>query len=215
MLLDLRASGKQDFASFVAGARQGEALDAVSRAVTERQSAYLWGKPGTGKSHLLAAAASHARELGIVAGDFGVAMDAAGLVIIDDVGRATKADQDRLFTLLKACAEGRGPTVLASGAKPPAKLALRQSVRTRLAQLPAYHLPPLSDAELRDTLVAHAKGFGRDLRPEVASLLVLTLPRNLGHLTRALHELDRHFIAANAKLDVAGAREWLRRQRTP
>lgn len=209
MLFDLTASRARDFGSFVTGKQQAEARGAAEQAAAGRASAYLWGKPGIGKSHLLAAAANHARAAGLKVSDFGTGAATSDLVIIDGIEQATMADQDELLTLLKACLQDGRTTILAAGTDAPRQLKLRDDVRSRLEALPAFRLLPLPDLEMRDTLIQHARHFGRDLDKEVANLLVQSLPRNLGYLTRVLTDLDAHAIATQEPLTSAFARRWI------
>jgi DnaA family protein len=108
--LEISPAADPDFASFLAGAN-GEALarvrDLAAGALREA-IVYLWGEPGSGRSHLLRAAArAH-----------------AGLVVADDVERLDAAGQQALFAAINAAREGHG-AVLAAGSAPPAALPLR------------------------------------------------------------------------------------------
>src|ERR671927_432224 len=108
--LGISPSREPDFANFVAGANR-EALSRVMALAAEtldERIVYLWGAPGSGRSHLLAAAARANR----------------GLVIADDVQSLDERAQHALFVAINEAREG-GPAVLAAGDAPPARLALR------------------------------------------------------------------------------------------
>src|SRR4051812_33219849 len=113
--------------NFVAG-RNGEALARVREiahgTLTER-IVYLWGEPGSGRSHLLHAAACVNPSL----------------VIADDVHTLDAAGARALFVAINEARDG-GPGVLAAGDKPPAQLTLREDLRTRLAWGLVYQLLP-------------------------------------------------------------------------
>src|SRR5262245_1801218 len=107
LILDLTAPVEPDFDNFVAGPN-AEALASV-RAFAARQSGeavlYLWGEPGSGRTHLLQAALKAN----------------PGLLIADDVERLDDPAQQRLFAAINAARQGE-PPVLAAGRQPPAQL---------------------------------------------------------------------------------------------
>src|SRR6185503_1763968 len=116
LVLDISAPAAPDFDNYVAGPN-AEALANVKRfAAGELREAvlYLWGEPGSGRSHLLRAAATAN----------------AALVVADDVEKLDEPAQQRLFIAINAARQGE-PPVLAAGSQPPAKLALREDLRTR------------------------------------------------------------------------------------
>lgn len=212
MLFDLKTSRGCDFDNFATGAEQHQARQAAERAATTGDSAYLWGRSGTGKTHLLTAAGHLARRAGKTVSDFAAMAQHSDLVLIDELNTASATAGNRLFALLKACLQDGAPTVLVASTVAPGQLQLRHDVHSRLAQLPAFYLPSLSDNELSTTLIQHAAEFGRKLDPEVARLLVVSLSRNIGYLTRMLTELDLHAIEAGEQLTAPFARRWLRYQ---
>ncbi|MEJ2175498.1 MAG: DnaA regulatory inactivator Hda, partial [bacterium] len=106
---------------------------------------YLWGGRGTGRSHLLQAAKRAVGERGQV----------VGLVTADDVEQLDATGQQALFNAINAARDG-GAAVLAAGDAPPAKLALRPDLASRLGWGLVYQLHPLSDAHKADWLRADA-----------------------------------------------------------
>jgi DnaA family protein len=85
--------------------------------------------------------------------------------------------------------------VLAAGRHPPAQLALREDLRTRLAWGLVYQLKPLSDAEKVLHLRAQAARRGVPLSDEVIAYLLSRLPRDLSSLNAVLEALDRYSLA--------------------
>lgn len=210
MLFNLHPVANRDFASFVIGTAQQETVAAVQQVANLERSAYLWGAAGCGKSHLLAAAGQVAREYGLVVAEFGGELASADLVIIDDIDKASKADQAEIFSVFGASLPNTKPYFLIAATAPPAQLNLRKDIASRLSQLPIYHLPSLSDNELCEALVTYAHSFGRPLAAEVARLLVSTLPRNLGFLARTLTDLDKFAITSGEEITASFLRRWLR-----
>jgi len=163
--------------NFVAGAN-AEALAAVrALAAGERPEAivYLWGEPGSGRTHLLRAA-TRANP---------------GLVAADDVETLDPTAQQALFNAINAAREGQ-TAVLAAGSAPPAGLALREDLRSRLAWGLAFQLHPLSDAEKAAALRAHAHARALHLGEEVIAYLLKHARRDMASLIGILDALDRY-----------------------
>lgn len=192
--LDISPPEAPAFDNYVAGAN-AEALGAVRAlaAGTLRESiVYLWGEPGSGRSHLLHAAQRANPEL----------------TIADDVQTLDAPAQQALFVAINAARE-RGHGVLAAGDKPPARLVVREDLRTRLAWGLAYELQPLGDEAKKAHLAALAARRGLELPPEVAAYLLARLPRDFASLNRVMEALDRHSLARQRGLSLPLVREAL------
>jgi DnaA-homolog protein len=192
--LDISPAPKPTFDSFIAGAN-AEALERVrALAAGELQEAivYLWGEPGSGRSHLLRAAAR----------------ENPALVVADDVERLDAPDQQALFLAINAARDGQAP-VLAAGVAAPAGLALREDLRTRLGWGLVYQLKPLTDLEKAMHLRAEAGRRGLKLTDEVVWYLLHHLPRDLASLNGVLEVLDRHSLAEQRPVTLPLIREAL------
>jgi len=197
LILDIAPAVEPDFDNYVAGPN-AEALkrvrDLASNSLKEAVL-YLWGEPGSGRTHLLQSA-------GKVSPD---------LVIADDVDKLDEPAQQRLFAAINAAREG-APAVLAAGSQPPAQLALREDLRTRLAWGLVYQLKPLSDADKALHLRAEARRRGLRLSDEVVGYLLTRLPRDLPSLNSVLDALDRYSLAAKRPVTLPLIREALERK---
>jgi len=194
--LPLEISGRAEpgFDNFVAGAN-AEALARLRElAAGELHEAivYLWGEPGSGRSHLLRAAARANPQL----------------VVADDVESLDAAAQQRLFSAINAAREGQAG-VLAAGRLPPAQLALREDLRTRLAWGLVYQLRTLTDDDKASHLRAEATRRGLHLADDVVRYLLTRLPRDLASLNGVLDRLDRHSLSRQKPLSLALVREAL------
>jgi DnaA family protein len=192
--LDISPAPEPTFDSFIAGAN-AEALERVrALAAGELQEAivYLWGEPGSGRSHLLRAAAR----------------ENPALVVADDVERLDAPDQQALFLAINAARDGQAP-VLAAGVAAPAGLALREDLRTRLGWGLVYQLKPLTDLEKAMHLRAEAGRRGLKLTDEVVWYLLHHLPRDLASLNGVLEVLDRHSLAEQRPVTLPLIREAL------
>jgi DnaA family protein len=192
--LDISPPEAPAFDNYIAGAN-AEALASVRAlaAGTLRESiVYLWGEAGSGRSHLLQAARKANPEL----------------LLADDVHTLDADGQQALFVAINAARE-LGQPMLAAGDKPPARLALREDLRTRLAWGLVYELHALGDDAKRAHLAALAARRGLELPPEVAAYLLARLPRDFASLTRIMEALDKHSLARQRGLSVPLVREAL------
>ena len=185
---------------------------------------WLWGRPGTGKSHLLRAACAAAGDRGGVATYIDLqATTAPGLldgcesldlVALDGLDRvAGDADWNaaifRLHTLLQDDA-GR---LLISSTAPPAALRLTlPDLRSRLLAAPVHQLRELDEAGQIQVLEARAARRGLELSREAAAYLVHRLPRDMHSLCAVLDRLDEAALVAQRRLTVPFLREVLEAQ---
>src|SRR5258708_12329019 len=177
----ISAPAEPRFENYVAGANV-EALARIRElaAGSLREAiVYLWGEPGSGRTHLLRAAARANPEL----------------FTADDVETLDSAAQQALFVAINAARDGQA-AVLAAGTAPPAQLPLREDLRTRLAWGLVYQLKPLTDTEKALYLRAEAGRRGLRLSDEVVWYLLNHLPRDLASLHRVLEALDRDSLAS-------------------
>jgi DnaA family protein len=208
LTLDLVRPPQPTLANFVVG-RNVEALaalEALARGTGERMI-YLWGEPGSGRSHLLTALADAS---GSQAGPDAVALfsDDAGVYVVDDVEQLDETGQQRLFVLINALRASPRARLVAAGGAAPARLALREDVRTRLAWGLVYQLHALSDAEKAQALDAHARSRGFALPADVMSYLLTHMPRDMRTLVAIVDALDAYALAARRSVTVALVREW-------
>jgi len=192
--LDISPAAEPTFDSFIAGAN-AEALErvrALAAGDLHESIVYLWGEPGSGRSHLLRAAARANPNL----------------VVADDVETLDAAGQQALFVAINGAREGQA-AVLAAGSSAPAGLALREDLRTRLGWGLVYQLKPLSDAEKALHLRAEAHRRGLRLTDEVVWYLLHHLPRDVASLNAVLEVLDRHSLARQRPITLPLIREAL------
>jgi DnaA family protein len=192
--LEISPPAQPTLENFIAGAN-AEALErvrALAAGTLQEAIVYLWGEEGSGRSHLLRAAARAN----------------PGLVVADDVQALDAAAQQALFVAINAAREGQA-AVLASGSAPPAGLALREDLRTRLGWGLVYQLKPLTDAQKAVHLRAEAGRRGLRLSDEVVWYLLHHLPRDLASLNTVLDRVDRHSLARQRPVTLPLIREAL------
>jgi DnaA family protein len=192
--LEIWPPAAPDFDNYVAG-ENAEALARVRALAAGSLSetiVYLWGEHGSGRSHLLRAAAR--AEPALFVADGVEALDADG--------------QQALFIAINAARDGRA-RVLAAGGAPPARLQLREDLRTRLAWGLVYQLKALSDSDKRAHLRAEAARRGLHLPDEVIGYLLSHLPRDFASLNAVLDLIDRHSLARQRPVTLPLVREAL------
>jgi len=169
---------------------------------------YLWGAPGSGKTHLLQAVRHSLSEQGAQAGwlDPGVTLPPAfderwALVLLDDVEQYSAVQQHAAFSwFVQAQALQRG--VLAAGALAPAHLPLREDLRTRLGWGHVFGLQVLSDGERRAVLRQAADARGVFLSDEVMDFILHRFSRDLGSLMQLLEHLDAYALQAQRAITI-------------
>jgi DnaA-homolog protein len=192
--LQISAPSQPEFDNFVPGAN-AEALQRVrelAEGMLREPIVYLWGERGSGRSHLLRAAA----------------LVNPRLVIVDDVEALEAEAQQALFVAINAAREGEAK-VLAAGSDSPAGLVLREDLRTRLAWGLVYRLRPLTDSDKAAYLRAEAARRGMPLSDELVAYLLNHLPRDFASLNAVLDLLDRHSLARQRPVTLPLVREAL------
>ena len=205
---------EREFGGFIHGPKLAGAVLAARKAACGEANAYLWGKAGSGKTHLLSAAANEARRNGVhVVGKMEGLPDRAALVVADDVEGLGKAEMQWLFETLKRVLHGDTKAcVLVAGAEQPGAMDIRIDVKSRLQELPCFMLASLDDDELKEALCSHAVRLGHALPDSVAAVLVQRLPRDMASLASAMDELDAHAIANDLRLTAKVTHDWLDRK---
>ena len=157
----------------------------------EENIVYLWGEPGSGRSHLLHACAR------------------PGLAVADDVDALDEKQQIGLFSRINEAREA-GSAVLAAGSAPPAQLALREDLKSRLAWGLVYQVKPLTDADRALYLAAEAERRGMRLADDLVAYLLARVRRDLKSLGVILDALDRASLEQKRHLTLPLVREVLK-----
>ncbi|MBF8269444.1 MAG: DnaA regulatory inactivator Hda [Gammaproteobacteria bacterium] len=177
---------------------------------------YLWGQPGTGKSHLLQAACTLASDSGRTAayiplrqhGELSPGMLAGlgdlDLVCIDDLDDIQgQADWERaLFVLFNEMRDKQRPLLFSATTSPKGNEISMPDLKSRLAWDLVYHLAPIDEASLITALQlrAHARQF--DFPDDVVEFLVKRLSRDTHTLFQLLNQLDTASLQSQKKLTI-------------
>ncbi|MEO5735475.1 MAG: DnaA regulatory inactivator Hda [Rubrivivax sp.] len=206
----------REFRNFVTGANAAVLAQVRSLSLPSRPPAaplYLWGPPGSGKSHLLQALASQVREGGAQVAWFDAAgarpaalLSETALLVLDGCdGFDAEAQQQAFRHFVEATT--LGVQVVAGGRLPPVDLPLRDDLRTRLGWGLVFALEPLSEADTRHALLQEMAGRGIEMADGVLRHLLTHFPRDLTHLMDLLDRLDDHALASQRRLTVPLVRE--------
>jgi DnaA family protein len=195
LLLQLAPPVAPTLDNYVPG-RNGAALLAlrdIARGAGAERFVYLWGEPGSGRTHLLRglALAAGARNALYLSGAPDDRLTGREVIAMDDVQDLSAGGQIALFDLYNGV-RAAGGALAAGGNAAPAQLALRADLRSRLAWGLAFQLHPLSDAEKAAALREHARGRALDLPEDVVAYLLKHVRRDMASLIGILDALDRY-----------------------
>ncbi len=169
---------------------------------------YLWGQPGSGKTHLLKAVQDTLREQGALTGWLDASMleppefnEDWAAVLMDDVHLYTAVQQHAAFNwFVNAQTHQRG--VLATGALPPADLKLREDLRSRLGWGHVFELQLLSETQRRAVLRQAADARGVFLGDEVMDFMLTRFSRDLGSLMELLELIDGYALQTKRAITI-------------
>lgn len=204
LTLDLGTPPPATFDNFITGEENGELVTrlqkldlALAAGPVPDRSFYIWGEPGSGRSHLLQALVSDASygyaryltpqsPLGAFTFDPRI-----GIYAIDDCDRMSDTQQVALFNLFNEVRAHPSSAFVAAGPAAPLALDVREDLRTRLGWGLVFHLSPPSDAGKIAVLKLAAKERGIALTDDIAAYLLTHFRRDMPSLMALLDALDR------------------------
>ena len=223
--LDIGLGSTPSFSNFFAGPNEAALAHLQLWAGSSLRApvpTYLWGEPGSGKSHLLKAVVEALREQGAAVGW----MDASTLeppefseqwaaVLMDDCHLYTAVQQHAAFNWFVnalGTPDGRPRWVLAAGRVPPADLQLREDLRTRLGWGHVFALQALGDTERRSVLRQEADSRGVFLSDEAMDFILKRFSRDLGNLMQLLDQLDGYSLQTQRPITIPLIKSMLENQ---
>lgn len=218
LALDLAGPPLPTLENFITG-RNGELLDNLRRLAaggSGERFLYVWGRPGSGRSHLLKAVVEQLQRTSANAACIACTEDTRfteshgrlDCVALDDVHKLDEAGQVGAFDLFNALRERDG-ALIASGSAPPVQLGLREDLVTRLAWGLVYQVHALTDEDKAQALADHAASRGVPLPREVCDYLLTRARRDMPSLLATVDALDRYSLETRRPLTVPLARELL------
>jgi len=199
--------------------RNAELLQSLRRVAARKGGEgflYVWGRPVSGRTHLLKGVVAELQRAGLAAAYVACAggtrlpdgLDRMECVALDDVDRLDDEMQVAAFDLYNALREN-GRALVAAGTAPPVQLELREDLVTRLAWGLVYQVHALNDEEKSRALAEYAEGRGFRLQPEVRDYLLTRGSRSLSSLLVAVDALDRYSLETKRPVTVPLVRELL------
>jgi len=225
--LEVRLADYALFETFFAGPNDAcvHALRDVAN-VAAYSFVWVWGPPGSGRSHLLqacvnAADAGRARSAYLPL-DPGVGMtpevvdglDACDVICVDDVdGVAGNAAWERALFLLYEGVRSRGGRLVMTAERAPAHCAFAlPDLASRFTSGATFRLRSLSDEDRVRAMQLRARWRGLELPDDVARYVIARVERDTASLFGLLDRLDREALVAQRRLTVPFVREVLGRE---
>jgi DnaA-homolog protein len=213
--LDIGLATEPSFGNFFAGPNNAALSHLELWAASHLRSpvpTYLWGETGSGKTHLLKAAAGSLQQQGARIGWLDASViepqefnNAWSAVILDECHLYTAVQQQAAFNWFVnavSSADGQPRGVLAAGSVPPADLQLRDDLRSRLGWGHVYELHVLNEPESRAVLRQEADARGVFLSDEVISFVLSRFSRDLSSLMLLLDQLDGYALQTQRAISV-------------
>jgi DnaA family protein len=216
--LGLRLRDAARFESYVPGPN-AQAVAALERAVSPgaRRVLWLWGRAGTGKTHLLQSACARVGERGGTAAWFDARaadlpllpgfLDGAeqlDLVALDGLEPLLGSSDwnGTLFRLHTLLLEAGGSLVIATAAAPASLAFTLPDLRSRLLAAEVFQLHELGEAEQVRALQLRAARRGLELGEDAALYLLRRCPRDMHSLCELLDLLDDASLVERRRLTV-------------
>ncbi len=185
------------------------------RLASGTQVHWLWGRPGSGRSHLLQAAVAAAGEAGQIAAWLPLGSDdlqpamlegmgRLDLLCVDDIDRVAGAHdwEHALFRVFEELRASGGRLIVAAS-MPAAEAGFRlRDLASRLASGPTWKLATMDDDARLAALQLRSGWRGLELPDETGRFLLRRADRDSAALFRLLDKLDEAALAAQRRLTV-------------
>ncbi len=223
--LPIGISDRFTFSNYIPGSNQ-HILDNLRQYIQNGNSGflYLWGKSGTGKSHLLHASCKEAAQinqkpvyLGLseyreMQPEIFLSMENQDLVCLDDINCIeTNTEWERgFFNLFNQLKDQQKMLIVTATTSPSGSAFDLPDLKSRLASGIIYHLTDLDDKHRLIVVKERAKQRGFELSAEALDYLGNRVARDLNSLLSWLDRLDEASLISKRKITVPLIREVLK-----
>lgn len=215
----------ETFSSFYP-ANNEELLKVMSHLTQDHQShfVYLWGKPKSGKTHLLHACCADAQEQGLqtfyipfeMYASMSVAilenLDNLPLICLDNIDNVAGNPvwEEALFDLYNRVKEAGGKLIVSADHSPGHNGFQLPDLVSRLSWGLSYQVHSMSDEDKLAAMQKRSEARGLVLSDEVVKYLFNRLDRDLRTLFDTLDRLDKASMQAQRKLTIPFIKETLK-----
>ena len=181
---------------------------------------FIWGKPATGKTHLLQAICERVGDLSVYlplryakAAGAGVLQGLAErrFICLDDLDSVTGDEELELalFVLLNQIADN-GAVLVVSASSPPRESGIRLAdLESRLSRVPVFQIRELEETDRIKALQLRAHHRGLELPDDTATYLLSRSRRDMASLYELLDRLDTESLIAKRRLTIPFVRQVL------
>ena len=181
---------------------------------------FIWGKPATGKTHLLQAICERVGDLSVYlplryakAAGAGVLQGLAErrFICLDDLDSVTGDEEWELalFVLLNQIADN-GAVLVVSASSPPRESGIRLAdLESRLSRVPVFQIRELEETDRIKALQLRAHHRGLELPDDTATYLLSRSRRDMASLYELLDRLDTESLIAKRRLTIPFVRQVL------
>jgi len=220
---DFSVSERSTFHNFLVSPKNAELLEVLqSLPLSDDSMVFIWGKEGTGKSHLLQALCHACEESGarqalyLATGKirmFGPEVFSSlhhmDLICIDDIQTllGDAAWEESLFAFFNRARDAGVKLVISATSAPRALDFSLPDLASRLSWGMVYHLHELDDDVKLEALQQRAETMNMPIPVDVLQYLYHRHPRNLQSLLEVLERLDQLSLAEKKRLTTAFVRQ--------
>jgi DnaA family protein len=213
LALPLQLADHAVFSSFLSTGNEPlvAALEAVSEGTGE--GCWIWGRPASGKTHLLQAVCERAGDRAVyvplaLMADAGPGvvdgLASRDIVCLDDVDAVAGDDawEHALFELWNQVHDADGQLAVAAAVAPRESGIALADLRSRMTRLQVYRLRDLDEPLRVEALQLRARHRGLELPAETARYMLNRSRRDMASLYQLLDKLDLEALRAKRRLTI-------------
>ncbi len=217
LTLNIKLKDETTFANFIAGNNE-VALKQLQNTNTETQEQciYLWGKPGSGRTHLLQACCHKAaqqnlsviylplKQLPELSPQILEDLEKIKLVCLDDLDNivGNKLWEEAIFHTFNKLKAQNNRLVIAASAPPKNLNFVLADLKSRLSAAMIVQIQALNDTQKKTALRLRAKARGFELADQVCQYLLQHYSRDTSSIFAFLDRLDQASLTSQRKITI-------------